>query len=78
MYIDYMKQWFENGVRHIRDFLDPELKAVSRQDFIAKFQVKCDFVMLETIRFRIRNYLINSKKKTCNDGTSLTIDIYLT
>ena len=26
---DYIKHWFENGVRYIRDFLNPELKVIS-------------------------------------------------
>ena len=59
IYIEYRNQWFENGVRHIRDFLYPELKVISRQDFIAKCRVKCDFLMFERIRFRIQNYLMN-------------------
>ena len=32
--IEYIKQWFENSVRHIRDFLDPEDKVSSREDVI--------------------------------------------
>ena len=55
------KAMLENGVRHIRDFLDPELKFILSQYFVGN--VKCDFLMFETIRFRIQNYLINSKKK---------------
>ena len=63
IHIDYIKQWFENSVRHIRDVLDSELKVNSRQDFITRLYVKFDFLMFESVRFRIRNYLINSKKK---------------
>ena len=31
---EYIRQWLKNGVRHIRDFLDPELKVILSQYFI--------------------------------------------
>ena len=64
----------ENGVRHIRDLLDPELKVILSQYFVGN--VKCDFLMFETIRFRIQNYLINSKKKTVMMGPHLPLIQY--
>ena len=32
--IKYIKEWFKNGVRYSIDFLDPELKVISRQNLM--------------------------------------------